>query len=72
MHHLGWDVEIYSPNGLSSIENLINEDQYDIFYNPKMKATAESAGAKVSLFDKIQLFFKELYIKIKKLFKKKR
>lgn len=72
MHHLGWDVEIYSPNGLSSIENILNEDQYDIFYNPKLTATAASAGAKVSIFDKIQLFFKELYIKIKKLFKKGR
>ena len=72
MHHLGWDVEIYSPSGLSSIENILNEDQYDVFYNPKLTATATSAGAKVSIFDKIQLFFKELYIKIKKLFKKGR
>lgn len=72
MHHLGWDVEIYSPNGLSSIENILNEDQYDIFYNPKMKATAASSGKKVSIFDKIQLFFKEFYIKIKKIVKKKR
>lgn len=69
MHHLGWDVEIYSPSGLSSIENILNEDQYDVFYNPKLTATATSAGAKVSMFDKIQLFFKELYIKIKNLFK---
>ena len=69
MHHLGWDVEIYSPSGLSSIENILNEDQYDVFYNPKLTATATSAGAKVSIFDKIQLFFKELYIKIKNLFK---
>lgn len=66
MHHLGWDVEIYSPNGLASIENILNEDQYDIFYNPKMKATAASSGKKVSIFDKIKLFFKEFYIKIKK------
>lgn len=72
MHHLGWDVEIYSPNGLSSIENVLNEDQYDIFYNPKLKATAASSGKKVSIFDKIQLFFKEFYIKIKKIVKKKR
>lgn len=72
MHHLGWDVEIYSPSGLSSIENILNEDQYDIFYNPKIKATEASAGTKVSIFNKIQLFFKELYIKIKKIFKKKR
>ena len=72
MHHLGWDVEIYSPSGLSSIENILNEDQYDVFYNPKLTATATSAGAKVSMFDKIQLFFKELYIKIKNLFKKGR
>lgn len=72
MHHLGWDVEIYSPSGLSSIENILNEDQYDIFYNPKIKATEASAGKKVSIFNKIQLFFKELYIKIKKIFKKKR
>lgn len=72
MHHLGWDIEIYSPSGLSSIENILNEDQYDIFYNSKMKATNASTGTKVSMFDKIQLFFKELYIKIKKIFKKKR
>ena len=69
MHHLGWDVEIYSPSGLSSIENILNEDQYDVFYNPKLTATAASAGEKASIFDKIQLFFKELYIKIKNLFK---
>ncbi len=36
-----------------------------------MKSTAASAGAKVSIFDKIQLFFKELYIKIKKYLKRK-
>ena len=72
MHHLGWDVEIYSPSGLSSIENILNEDQYDVFYNPKLTTTATSAGAKISIFDKIQLFFKELYIKIKNLFKKGR
>lgn len=66
MHHLGWDVEIYSPSGLSSIENILNEDQYDIFYNPKIKATEASAGKKYQYSIKFNYFLKNYILKSKK------
>lgn len=69
MHHLGWDVELYSPNGLGSIGNFLSPDSYDEFYYNKMQSTNTAKGHKPSLADKIKLFFKKLKLKFKKLFK---
>lgn len=69
MHHLGWDIELYSPNGLGSIENFLSPDSYDEFYYNKMQSTNTAKGHKPSLADKIKLFFKKLKLKFKKLFK---
>jgi len=70
MHHLGWDVEIYSPNGFASIENVIAEDHYDEFYYPKMASTDAAKGDEKSFWAKIKAFFKNAYLKVIKLFTK--
>jgi len=54
-HYLGWDVIVYSPHGYASLENVLNEDEFDHFSYEKMRPTSSSKG------DKKQGFFGKLF-----------
>lgn len=54
-HYLGWDVIVYSPHGYASLENVLNEDEFDHFSYEKIRPTSSGKG------DKKQGFFGKLF-----------
>lgn len=52
-HYLGWDVVVYAPNGYSSLETYLKDDEFDHFSYEKIQNSSFSQGDKQSFIKKI-------------------